>query len=159
MTKKIQLKTGGDSAIPVTVNDYLLVGLPIQQKITSSNAAKILFSKIVSSNGNRLKLQNNGICIGKGIHKVRVDLTLWAEAYAGYSMYMIYKNGYELTKNLQTNVPNDMSKWRTCNSFTYCDVSEGDVIYAYVFFSTANENNNIAGFYENSCLMGVQVID
>lgn len=160
MGKKVQLKVDGDNkTYPKIHNNYILVSMPIQQKITDTTPTKVLFSKVLSSYGDELTLESNGIKIGKGINKIRIDLTLWAEAYAGYSMFMLYKNGEELTKNLQSEVPDNFGKWRTCNAFTFCDVAEGDLIYAIVFFSMANPNNNIAGFYNNSCLLGVQVID
>lgn len=159
MGKKIQLKINDSNIYPKIHNDYLLISLDNAQNIADTNDAKVLFNKVLSSYGDGLTFENNGIKIGRGIHKIRIDLTLWIEANAGYSLWSICKNDEILTQNIYPVTNNIYETWRTGNAFIYLDVQEGDLIFSKVKFSVANSGNRLAGFYINSCILGVQVID
>ena len=143
---------------PKIKNDFMVVNLNQRQYNTNTSNTKINFNTVLDSNGDGLTLYNGGIRIGKGIPKIRVDLSLWIEAYNGYSSWMLYKNDDTmLTNNIFPGYTTEV--WRTGNAFAYVSVKEGDIIYTYVRFSVANSNNNIAGNYSKSCLMGVHVIE
>lgn len=159
MPKIIQLQDKNKNKIyPKIKNDFMMINLNQEQKNTTTNIFKVNFNSVLLSYGDGLEFYNNGIKIGKGIKKVRVDLTLWLEQTAsGYASFHIYKNGNEITYNLNQNTG---VVWSTANSFAYIDVTEDDVIYAYVRFSEANSTfNRISGFYHNSCNLAVQVIE
>lgn len=161
MSKIVQLlDKDNQNVYPKIINDYILVNLNQKQYkyITNNSNAKVNFNTVLDCHGNGLELYNGGVKIGKGISKIRVDLTLWLEAYGGYSACFLYKNSSNLTYNLFPGFSSG-EIWRTGNSFVYTSVEEGDIIYAYVRFSTANSSNNIAGSYGNSCMLGVQVIE
>ena len=159
MSKVIQYIDENKKKIyPKVKNDYILVNLNQRQYVASDSRTKVNFNTVLDCHGNGLELYNGGVKIGKGISKIRVDLTLWLEAYGGYSAWFLYKNSSDLTYNLFPGFSSG-EIWRTGNSFVYTSVEEGDVIYAYVRFSVANPSNNIAGNYQKSCMMGVQVIE
>lgn len=159
MPKIVQLHDENNKKYyPKIKNDTMVVGLNQRQYVSSTTTTKVEFNYINFSYGNGLEFYNNGIKIGKGISKIKVDLTLWLEAYSGYSVWLLYKNtNTQLTYNLFPELSTER-EWRTGNSFAYVDVDEGDIIYAYVRFNVADSSNNVAGHYQNSCLMGVQVI-
>lgn len=159
MSKVIQYIDENKKKIyPKVKNDYILVNLNQRQYVASDSRTKVNFNTVLDYHGNGLELYNGGVKIGKGISKIRVDLTLWLEAYSGYSAWFLYKNtNTQLTYNLFPELSTER-EWRTGNSFAYVDVDEGDIIYAYVRFNVADSSNNVAGHYQNSCLMGVQVI-
>ena len=138
--------------------EFMVINLNQEQKNTTTTIFKVAFNNVAITNSNKLSFYDNGIKIGKGISKVRVDLTLWLEQKStSYVSYHIYKNNQEMTYNLNQNTG---AVWSTGNSFSYITVSEGDVIYAYVRFADADNNlNRIAGFYANSCNLAVQVIE
>ena len=148
MSKIVQLlDKDNQNVYPKIINDYILVNLNQKQYITNNSNAKVNFNTVLDCHGNGLELYNGGVKIGKGISKIRVDLTLWLEAYSGYSAWFLYKNSSNLTYNLFPGFSSG-EIWRTGNSFVYTSVEEGDIIYAYVRFSTGN-----------SCMLGVQVIE
>lgn len=162
MAKRIQLKVNNEIVYPKTYNDYMYIKRDSSQVITTTDVTKVLFDTLISAYGNGLTFTNNGIKIGKGIRKIRVDLTLWLEAQNGYVAWYIYKNDTLATYNISPRVDNvaGMESWRTGNAFAYLDVVEGDIINARVRFSqTHSQYNRIAGFYANSCVFGVQVIN
>lgn len=138
--------------------EFMVINLNQEQKNTTTTIFKVAFNNVAITNSNKLSFYDNGIKIGKGISKVRVDLTLWLEQKSNsYAAYYIYRNETMLTYNLTQNMS---IAWSTGNAFAYADVNEGDIIYAYVRFSDADNNlNRIAGFYANSCNLAVQVIE
>lgn len=138
--------------------EFMVINLSQNQNNTTTNSFKVAFNNVVISNGNKLSFYDNGIKIGPGVSKIRVDLTLWLEQESNsYAAFYIYKNGNMLTYNLTQNMS---IVWSTGNAFAYADVSEGDVIYAYVRFSDADSTyNKVAGAYQGSCNLGVQVIE
>ena len=141
MSKVIQYIDENKKKIyPKVKNDYILVNLNQRQYVASDSRTKVNFNTVLDYHGNGLELYNGGVKIGKGISKIRVDLTLWLEAYGGYSAWFLYKNSSDLTYNLFPGFSSG-EIWRTGNSFVYTSVEEGDVIYAYVKFSGANSSN------------------
>ena len=158
MTKIIQLQKKEEKFYPKIRNDYILLNLNESQDVNTTSNTKINFNNIIDSHGTGLSLSNGGVKIGKGISKIRADLTLWIEAYNSYSAYFLYKNSSNLTYNIFPKFSTGET-WRTGNSFAYTSVKEGDIIYGYVKFSSANANNKVNGNYQNSCVLGVQVIE
>ena len=159
MPKIIQLQDKNKNKIyPKIKNDFMMINLNQEQKNTTTNIFKVNFNNVVLSYGDGLEFYNNGIRIGKGIKKIRADLILWLEQTpSSYASFHIYKNGNEITYNLNQNTG---AVWSTANSFAFIDVVEGDVIYAYVRFADANSTfNRISGFYNGSCNLAVQVIE
>ena len=140
--------------------EFMIIALNQDQKVTTDGNTKVNFNVLKDSNSDNLTFSNNGIKIGAGISKIRIDLTLWLECdYGAYSAWYIYKNNSGYTYNIAPAPTNGDEYWRTANSFLYLDVKEGDVIYAYVRFSKSGSMNKIAGWYTNSCLLSVQVIE
>ena len=136
--------------------NVLMVKCSDKQTITNTTKTNLNFTTELFRNSDQLSLSNGGIKIGKGISKVRADLTLWTENYAGYVSFHIVKNTAELTYNL---IPqHGLPSWDFATTSTYIDVQEGDIIYGAVRFSEANNNNCCAGFYNNSCRLSVEQI-
>lgn len=160
MSKIVQLLDKDNKNVyPKVKNDYLLVYLNQRQYINNTTNTKVNFNTLFSSYGDGLEMYNGGIKIGKGIKRIRADLSLWMEAYGNsYSEYHIVKNSSNMTTGIFP-LQNGGEVWRSVNSFAYIDVNEGDVIYGFARFSIANSSNNIAGNYVYSCTLGVQVIE
>lgn len=159
---EVELKTKYfDKVIPKAINDYIFINLTEEQYVERRN--KVQFNNLKSQNGSGLTFANNGVIIGAGISKIRVDLTLWLESPNGtYSVsHIIRKKTNGEAKELSRSIfpaGLNIDVWKTITIFAYADVEEGDFIYADASFSTTNNENRIAGFYENSCNMSVQVI-
>ena len=159
MSKIIQLQDNNKNKIyPKIKNDFMIINLNQEQKTTNTNMYKVPNNNDVLSYGDGLEFYHNDNKIGKSIKKTRTDLTLWLEQTpSSYASFHIYKNGNEITYNLNQNTG---AVWSTANSFAFIDVVEGDVIYAYVRFADANSTfNRISGFYNGSCNLAVQVIE
>lgn len=160
MFKIVQLQDKNKNNIyPKTKIIYMFINLTQRQYISDTKNTKVNFNEVLSLCGNGLEFYNNGIKIGKGIKKIRADLSLWMESTGtSYSEWHIVKNSSNMTSGIFPN-PNGGELWRSVNSFAYIDVSEGDIIYAFARFNVANSSNNIAGNYSYSCNLGVQVIE
>lgn len=159
MPKIIQLKVDTDKVFTTQYNQYMMLKLTKNQNISDTNNNKINFDTIMSSNSKDLFFENGGIRVGKNISKIRVDLSLWLEATSfAYSEIHIVKNAYNATTAIFPHNEGGES-WRSMTSFCYIDVQENDMIYAYTRFNTASSYNRVAGSYDNSCLLSVQVIE
>lgn len=145
-------------------NEFMLINLSTKQPISGTTTQKVLFNRLVSSNGENLSFTDNGIKIGKNISKVRVDLTLWLENDAqGYIAFYINKNSVGQTYNLIQGhgSNNDWTSinWTTANAFTFLNVEEGDIISASVRAMYDNSSRNqVSGHYDNACNLSVQVM-
>lgn len=139
--------------------EFIFVNLNQRQYIASTNNTKVNFNNVLVNNADsdHLQFTNNGIKIGSGVKKVRVDLSLWMEAASGYSELHIVQNSSNKTTVIFPYTSEDL--WKTVSSFAFLEVSEGDMIYAHARFSQANANNNVAGLYGYSCNMSVQIIE
>lgn len=160
MPKIVQLlDKNKENVYPKIKNDFMMINLNQRQYITNTDNTKVNFNSVISSYGNGLQHYNNGIKIGRGIKKVRADLSLWMEAMGtSYSEWHIVKNSTNITTGIFPH-QNNGDIWKTGNAFAYIDVEENDVIYGFARFSVANASNNIAGTYTYSCLLAVQVIE
>lgn len=143
-----------------TMNKNIMtINLDEVQTVTTTEETKVLFNKIIFQTGDKLIFENNGIKIGTGVSKIRIDLTLWLEGRSAdtYGAFYIYNSRTgALTYNLKAY--DGKIVWGTTNAYIYADVQEGDIIFANVRFSVAGNNNQVSGNYENSCLLSVEVI-
>lgn len=106
----------------------------------------------------QLQLYNNGIRIGNGISKVRIDTQLWSQSNTNcYTSVHITKNSTEITYDIfpPTNVSGHL--WRSISAYANIDVQVGDVIYIYLRHSEASANNRIDN-YLNSNRLTVTVL-
>lgn len=132
-----------------------------RQNITGKSSVPIQFNEIKSQKGDKLSLNSDGgIEVGANVEYVRVGSIVWMEAYSGYSLINICKKtGNNNTWHGQHILPAKSTEvWRSHTLETIIPVKEGDIIYTYAGFSTANSNNNVAGSYANAVLMNVEAI-
>ena len=134
----------------------------IQQTFTNTTSTKILFDaagKTGTSQSLLFSLQNNGIKIGAGISKVRVDLSVWSQsANDCYSSIHILKNSTQYTYEMAPPTNNANHRWRNQYSYAIIDVQENDIIYGYIRFSAANAIENVVMPYDNSTKLSVTVL-
>lgn len=144
----------------ITKKNMMMINLDNVQTVTTDTETKVLFNKINFQLGDKLTFESNGIKIGAGVSKVRIDLTLWLEGrspdtYGAF--YIVNSRAGNLTYNLKAY--DGKIVWDTANSYIYANVQEGDIIYANVRFSVAGNTNAIAGNYTNACLLSVEVVE
>lgn len=140
--------------------NIMMINLDSVQTITTTTETKVLFNKKIFQLGDKLTFENNGIKIGAGVSKVRIDLTLWLEGHVTDTygaFYIVNSRTGVLTYNLKQYYGKIV--WGTANSYIYADVQEGDIIFANVRFSVAGNNNAVAGNYKNACLLSVETIE
>lgn len=144
----------------ITKKNIMMINLDNVQTVTTDVETKVLFNKINFQLGDKLTFESNGIKIGAGVSKVRIDLTLWLEGHSADTygaFYIVNSRAGVLTYNLKAYY--EKIVWGTTNAYIYANVQEGDIIFANVRFSVAGNNNAIAGNYTNSCLLSVEVVE
>ena len=144
----------------ITKKNIMMINLDNVQTVTTDVETKVLFNKINFQLGDKLTFESNGIKIGAGVSKVRIDLTLWLEgrSFDTYgAFYIVNSRTGVLTYNLKQYY--EKIVWDTANAYIYANVQEGDIIFSNVRFSVAGNNNAIAGNYINSCLLSVEVVE
>lgn len=122
-----------------------------EQSITDTSTVKVAFDSINKQSGSNFSFDSNGVKIGVGIAKVKVDLQLWmhCETEDAYSVAFIYKNASQISYSIfpkrDTNSADVYlsDKWRINNCVAFIDVVENDYIYSYARFSIANAGNKI----------------
>ena len=137
-----------NNLIKNTKKNIMMINLDNVQTVTTDVDTKVLFNKINFQLGDKLTFESNGIKIGAGVSKVRIDLTLWlegrsADTYGAF--YIVNSRLGALTYNLKAY--DGKIVWDTANAYTYANVQEGDIILANVRFSVAGNTNAVAGKY------------
>lgn len=161
------LMTIGNQFIIVDVignpfNDSIILNRNSTQTITDTNQTKVEFNSQKLIIGSRLTYDstNKGVLIGKGVNAVAITANLWVERTIGsYSSIHIKKNSTTLTYQIMPAPITGQERWLTMISDSEVEVTENDLIYVYVRFSSAHASENVvAGGYADSCNVIVKAI-
>ena len=145
---------------PNHLTDLITVSLNTTQAITGDN--KLLFNNTPITVGSKLTFDdtNKGVKIGKGVKKVEVNSTVWAEAHAGYSWVSIRcSSNLSVLHNSSIFPAYSTQVWRSHHLHAIIPVTENDLIYTYVYINVYNASNNVAGTYTGSTNMTVKVVE
>jgi len=135
-----------------------------EQAITTTDATKIQFDSVSEQSGTNFILDSYGVKIGAGIKRVKVDCQCWfiCDNTAAYSSLYIYQNSsiksYGIWPKRATSSEYLTELWRTVHVSTFIEVAEGDYIYGYAKFSTADADNKIDD-YSHATKLIVQCVE
>ena len=161
MGKSIKLKN--DMYIDQTSikHDYIKVRQTQDQFTTTVGDMQVLFQAVDINVGNAFELLTNGKVRVKSnkIHHVKITTWIWIERHNSYAWCHLARNSNVLTSYMLPNSPSG-EVWESVEMSTITPVSQGDIIYPYIYFNIGeNGNSTRGGTYINSVCMIVEAID
>lgn len=99
------------------------------QSLSANEWTKLQLDEIISQVGDKLTVSDNGIKIGKGISKVKINAIVWLETQ-GYRWVSIFKNNTAITSSISPEGGNYTGVWGSVSlPDILIDVEENDIIY------------------------------